>query len=168
MCKTTRKLEKVVDKDLINIESGLRLNRFKEIYEPSFLWYQDVKTVYMTDGVKEPYDLETLHCMYNYLNKNGELYYIEVFKDGEFEPIGDACFSEDSMSIVIGDKSYRGCGIGRKVISALIKLAKEKGLKELKVEIYDWNIASKRCFLSLGFNEEEKTEKGYRYILKMI
>ncbi len=34
--------------------------------------------------------------------------------DGGYIPIGDVTFSQEDMPIVIGDKAYRGKGIGEK------------------------------------------------------
>ena len=72
------------------------------------------------------------------------------------------------MPIVIGDKNYRGKHIGRKVILALIERGKKLGYKKLYVdEIYDYNIASRKCFESAGFRAYEKTEKGNRFVLEI-
>ena len=84
--------------------------------------------------------------MYEYLNKQGELYFIEVLEKGAYRPIGDVCFWKDDMPIVIGEKTYRGKGIARKVIAALIERGKALGYDSLRVnEIYDFNIASRKC-----------------------
>ena len=72
------------------------------------------------------------------------------------------------MPIVIGDPAYRGKGIGRKVISALIEHGKSLGYDHLAVgEIYDWNVGSRRCFESVGFVAYEKSEKGSSYRLSL-
>jgi len=34
-------------------------------------------------------------------------------------------------------------------------------------EIYDFNIASRRCFEKAGFTAYEKTEKGSRFVLEL-
>ena len=72
------------------------------------------------------------------------------------------------MPIVIGDPTYRGRGIGRKVISALTERGRSLGYDHLAVgEIYDWNEASRRCFESVGFVHYEKLEKGSAYWLPL-
>ena len=69
---------------------------------------------------------------------------------------------------MIGDPAYRGKGIGRKVISALIERGKSLGYDHLAVgEIYDWNEDSRRCFESVGFVAYEKSEKGSSYRLNL-
>lgn len=150
--------------EIIQINNELRLRKFDGIYDFAFDWYQDEETVYLVDGVRKKYSQETLKCMYEYLDKQGELYFIEVLEGDIFKPIGDVTFWQEDMPIVIGDRSYRGKGIGRKVICALIQRGKDLGYDALRVnEIYDFNVASRKCFESLGFVAYEKTEKGNRF-----
>ena len=122
----------------------------------------------MVDGKRGTYDMDQLSRMYHYLNDAGELYFIEVLENGAYKPIGDVTFWQEDMPIVIGEPRYRGRGLGRKVVAALIQRARELGFDHLAIgEIYDWNAPSQRCFESLGFRAYEKTEKGARYILKL-
>jgi len=72
------------------------------------------------------------------------------------------------MPIVIGEKVYRGKGIATNVIGALIERGKSLGYDTLRVnEIYEFNIASRKCFEKMGFVAYEKTEKGNRFLLKI-
>lgn len=154
--------------DVLQIEETLRLRRFDGNYEFAFEWYQDPETVLLVDGKAELYSYETLTNMYNYLNDKGELYFIEVNENGEWKPIGDVTFWQEDMPIVIGEREYRGKGIGKKVVSAFVEHGKAVGYDKLYVgEIYDFNIASQKCFESVGFRRYEKTEKGYRYVLEL-
>ena len=157
-------MEGVIQPEIIEIEPGLRLRRFDGVYDFAFEWYQDPELVYLVDGVRRPYSMETLTAMYAYLDKHGELYFIEAERDGAFVPVGDVTFWPDDMPIVIGDPACRGKGVGKKVIGG----AKSLGCQRLRVgEIYDWNEASKKCFTAMGFVPTEKTEKGSRYELRM-
>ena len=104
--------------------------------------------------------------MYAYLDARGELYFIEALIDGDYQPIGDVTFWREDMPIVIGDRRFRGKGIGGKVIAALIARGKALGYDRLEVaEIYDYNIPSRRCFERAGFRACEKTARGSRYEL---
>ena len=153
---------------IIPIDESLRLRKFDGVYDFALEWYRDTETVYLVDGKRDLYTVERLKGMYEYLNDAGELYFIEVLEMGSWKPIGDVTFWQEDMPIVIGDRSYRGRGIGRKVISALIQRGRELGYDRLAVdEIYHWNEGSRRCFESAGFREYEKTEKGARYRLVM-
>ncbi len=149
---------------IIQIDETLRLRKFDGVYDFALEWYQDEDMVYMVDGVKTAYDMERLTRMYQYLDKAGELYFIEIRENEKFIPIGDVTFWQDDMPIVIGDARYRGKGIGRKVISALVRQGKSLGFDYVSVgEIYDWNTPSRRCCESVGFRAYEKTEKGAKY-----
>ncbi|MDS2851292.1 N-acetyltransferase [Streptococcus pneumoniae] len=65
--------------------------------EEAFAWYQDVNLVYLVDGVKLPYSQATLEAMYSYLDRHGELFWIEVKEKGEWFPIGDITLSQDNL-----------------------------------------------------------------------
>ena len=153
---------------ILPITHNLRLRAFDGCYDFAFSWYQDEETVYLVDGARRPYSRETLSNMYRYLDAHGELYFIEVLENAAWKPIGDVTFWQEDMPIVIGEKTYRGKGIGRKVVAALIDRGRELGYETLRVgEIYHWNTASRRCFESLGFRVWEHTEKGDGYLLKL-
>lgn len=150
--------------ELIQIDETLRLRKFDDHYEFALAWYQDEETNYLVDGKRGTYDYARLSGMYHYLENKGELYFIEVLENGTYTPIGDVAFWQKDMPIVIGDRSYRGRQIGRKVVFALVQRGKALGYDHLEVdEIYDWNDGSRRCFESVGFQAYEKTEKGSRY-----
>ena len=150
--------------DVIQIDDTLRLRKYDGNHDFALAWYQDEETVWLVDGNRNPYTVERLEGMYQYLNNAGELYFIEVLENGIYKPIGDVTFWQEDMPIVIGDPNYRGKGIGRRVILALIQRGKMLGYDRLEVgEIYDWNEGSRRCFESVGFTAYRKTEKGYSY-----
>ena len=154
--------------EVIMIEDDLRLRKFDDHFDFAFDWYQDEETVYLVDGVKRPYSRETLANMYHYLEKHGELYFIEIKEKGIFRPVGDVCFWQEDLPVVIGVPKYRGKGIGRKVIAALIRRGRALGYDTLRVgEIYEYNVGSRKCFESLGFRAYEKTEKGNRFLLNL-
>ena len=154
--------------EMIQIDDALRLRKYDGVHDFALGWYQDEETVWLVDGKRNPYTPERLNGMYRYLNEAGELYFIEVCENGAYKPVGDVTFWQEDMPIVIGDPAYRGKGIGRKVISALIERGKELGYDHLTVEeIYDWNIGSRRCFESAGFVACEKSEKGSLYRLTL-
>ena len=154
--------------EIIEIEATLRLRRFDGVFDFALEWYRDEETVWLVDGDRKLYDEALLRRMYEWLDSEGELYFIEVLKDGSFRPVGDVTFWQEDMPIVIGESYLRGKGIGRRVIAALIERGRSLGYEELFVdEIYDWNAASRKCFESFGFAAYEKTEKGNRYRLRL-
>lgn len=157
----------IIQPEILPVSDTLRLRKFDDNYAFAFFWYQDEELVYLVDGVKRPYSLETLSNMYHWLDKHGELYFIEVLEE-DWKPVGDVCFWQEDMPIVIGDAAYRGKGIGKNVISALIARGRELGYDRLWVsEIYDYNTASRKCFENAGFRIQEKTEKGNRFYMEL-
>ena len=154
--------------EIIQIDNTLRLRKYDGVHDFAEEWYLDEETVYLVDGKRDPYTMERLGGMYRYLYNAGELYFIEVLENGTYKPIGDVTFWQEDMPIVIGDRNYRGKKIGCKVISALVERGKELGYDYLEIgEIYDWNESSSRCFESVGFVANEKTEKGAKYRLAL-
>ena len=153
--------------EILMIGNTLRLRKFDDIFDFALGWYQDAETVWLVDGARTPYTEEKLGRMYHYLEKQGELYFIEVL-EGDWKPIGDVCFWKEDMPIVIGDRAYRGRGIGKKVIAALTARGRELGYGRLMVnEIYEYNTASRNCFERSGFRRLEKTGKGDRFYIDL-
>ena len=150
--------------EILPVSETLRLRKFDDVYDFALEWYQDIELVWQVDGDRVPYTPELLTKMYHWLNEAGELYFIEVLENCIWKPIGDVTFWQEDMPIVIGDAAYRGRGIGKAVIAALIRRGRELGYETLRVEeIYDWNFASRKCFEHSGFRAYEKTEKGNRF-----
>lgn len=151
---------------IIQIDDSLRLRKYAGVFDFAYEWYQDIETVYLVDGIRKAYTFENLKRMYEYLNHQGELYFIEVMEENGYKPVGDVTFWQEDMPIVIGDKNYRGKKIGRRVIDALVQIGRKLGYSKIYVnEIYDYNTASKRCFESAGFKAYDKADKGKRYVL---
>lgn len=152
----------------ISVTSKIRLRKYDGQADFALIWYQDKETVLLVDGNDEPYSVERLKRMYTYLDNHGELYFIEYLVNESYVEIGDVTFSKEDMPIVIGDKEYRGLGIGKEVLLKLIERGNDLGYRDLFVrEIYDYNVGSQRLFESVGFRKYEKTEKGYSYRLKL-
>lgn len=107
-------------------DEKIRLRKYDGFFDFALEWYQDKESLLLVDGKDEPYTMEKLQRMYEYLNEHGELYFIEYLVNGSFSPIGDVTFWQQDMPIVIGDKNYRGKGIGRKVVTALFHMKKRR------------------------------------------
>lgn len=158
----------ILQPDIIEIDDQLRLRKYTDDCSFALEWYQDEETLLLVDGVNAPYDMERLYRMYHYLQNHGEVYFIEMktSDSSEYLPIGDVSFWQEDMPIVIGKKEFRGKGIGRKIVNALIDRAKELGFPYLEVsEIYNYNVGSQRLFERVGFQVIGETEKGHSYRL---
>lgn len=161
-------IEGVEQPAYIEIEDDLRLRRYDGTADFALPWYQDEALVYLVDGDRKPYSRETLYTMYSCLDARGEMYFIEALENGAWTPIGDVAFSRADMPIVIGEPAYRGRGVGRRVIRALMDRGRALGYETLGVrEIYDYNTASIRCFTACDFAPVEQTDKGWRYEAKL-
>lgn len=156
----------ITQPNIIEINNEIRLRKYDGQNDFALNWYRDGETLMLVDGNSEPYDIEKLNRMYSYLDKHGELYYIEIKINDEYILVGDVAFSKTDMPIVIGDKEYRGKGIGKKVVAKLVEHGKELGYGELFIkEIYSYNIGSQKLFESVGFRKYRETPKGYSYRL---
>ena len=154
--------------ELIPISDSLRLRKFDGQFDFAYPWYRDTDAMYLMDGERAAYSPERVERMYKYLDAHGELYFIEVLDVGRFVPIGDVTFWQEDMPILIGEPRFRGRGIGKNVIAALVQRGRELGYSELFVgEIFDYNLGSRRCFEANGFTPFEKTENGSRYRLPL-
>lgn len=161
-------IEGITQPELLVVDDTLRLRRYEGICDFALPWYQDAETVWLVDGNRTPYTLERLKRMYEYLNRRGEVYFIEAYENGCFRPVGDAAFWREDMPVVIGEKAYRNKGIGTKVVAALTERGRSLGYDALFVrEIYEYNTASRKCFEKVGFRACEKTERGNRFRLAL-
>ncbi|MBW9212237.1 MULTISPECIES: GNAT family N-acetyltransferase [Terrabacteria group] len=141
------------------IHQDLKLIPYYQNDEVSLAWYQDLDICKQVDNRNKPYDLESLHRMYNYLNTHGECYYIEY----KGVLIGDISLRDNSEIAIVISKPYQGKHIGRKCLLEIIKLAKEKGMYKVIANIYSFNRQSQYLFQILGFQKTE--DEWYEFIL---
>lgn len=129
------------------VDNEIKLVKYYPNYQTTLKWYQDKELCKQVDNRDEVYDLALLKAMYNYLKKHGDLYYIK-YKN---RLCGDVCLQPSGEVNIVISKEFQNKHIGRRVINEIICLAKEKGIKELNVEIYSFNTQSKKMFVSIGF-----------------
>ena len=159
-------IEGVEQPKLLEINKYLWLRKYDGYLDFALIWHQDLELVWLIDGDQECYSLDLLNRMYDYLSKNGECYFIEIFEDDQFIPIGDLTLFADDFAIAIGDKRYWKKRIGTKVLHRMIERAREVGLEEILVkEIYDWSTGSRKLCEKCGFEAVENTQKGWSYRL---
>lgn len=144
--------ERIIDKEI-------KLIPYYRNDEVSFLWYQDLDVCKQVDKRDESYDLELLHCMYDYLSSNGDCYYIEY----EGELVGDVSLRDNGEIAIVVCTEYQNRHIGRRCVLDMLKLAKEKEMDKVKVNIYSFNKQSQSMFQSVGFVKTE--EEWYEYII---
>lgn len=138
-------------------EGDLRLRplRLPEDVPVALPWYRDPEVLRFSEGGSAPYDPAAVGRMYRYLlDKQGEVYIVEVLTADGWRPVGDAVLfpdPEDSLHLVVGDPAFRGRGIGRRVVRLLVRRARERGLRTLRVRVYADNVRMRRVLEGLGF-----------------
>ena len=147
----------IAQPEIINIDETLHLRAYDGNYLTGLPWYENEVVYYNSEGITDKSkipDAKWVERMYTAFNNSGksEMYFIEVKENGIFIPIGDVALQEQNPPIVIGVDQYRGIGIGKKVMSAIIQRAKKIGIKRFyNTSIYEYNIASQKLYESLGF-----------------
>ena len=129
------------------VDNEIRLVPYYRNDEVSLAWYQDLDVCKQVDNRDEPYDLDLLHCMYDYLCNHGACYYIEY--NGVL--VGDVSLRDNGEVAIVICKEYQNRHIGRRCIGEMLKLAKELGMTKVKANIYSFNKQSQKMFESMGF-----------------
>ncbi len=141
------------------IDAELMLVPYFE-YPAALSWYLDPDVCKQSDNIDFLYDAERLHAMYAFLSSHGDCFYISYM--GEL--CGDVTLRENGEICIVVAKPFQNKHIGRRCVAEMLRLAKEKGLNEVKAVIYSFNTQSQRMFLSAGF--ERIGEEEYVYRLK--
>lgn len=149
----------------IKVDDTLSLVKYYRNYKRTLSWYQDLSICKQVDNIDYVYDIDRLSRMYRYLSKNGECYYLKIREKGRHRLVGDISLFNGKIAIVIS-KEYQNRHLGRKAVIAILKRAKEIGLKQVDAEIYDFNEQSKKMFLAVGFKQIDK--ERYRYHIEEL
>lgn len=161
-------LNDVIQPEVIYINESLRLTKpSKEKWKVASEWYANKNVMYYSEGITDRYyELDDIVRMYTYLSKVGELYFIEIVENKKWIAIGDVTLSEVNLPIVIADEKYWGLGLGKQIISILLKRAKLIGIRKITIpEIYHYNNRSRNLFTSLGFVKYSENDKSASYEL---
>jgi RimJ/RimL family protein N-acetyltransferase len=154
---------------MYRVDEKLRLRwPVMEEFHKGWTWYTDPEIQYLVNGTKEPFTLDQTVRMFDFLNNNGEFFFIEVYEEGKWIPVGDATLmhgQKNDVPITIGDKNYHRKGIGSKILRFLIDKAKDQGFDKLVVHIYSYNEASIAFYQKFGFVEISRTDDGANYQL---
>lgn len=151
--------------EIIQLTETLRLKKYDGHYEKALIGYQDPYVYQNSEGIfddeKKP-DLNYVKGMCQYLNKVGELYFIEVLKNEEYVSIGDVTIKPENPPIAIWFSEYRNKGIGTLVMQAVIERLRALGYQKITgTTVYKWNDASLNLHRKLGFQVVRETEDEY-------
>lgn len=127
--------------------------------EVTLAWYQDPDVCKQVDNIDHVYTLDLLNRMYTYLSTHGACYYIQYC--GKL--VGDVSLRDNAEVSIVLCKEYQNLHIGRRCIRNILALAKEKGLKAVKANIYSFNTQSQKMFESVGFQKESEEWFLYRF-----
>lgn len=136
------------------VDEELRLIPYFPCPEVTLPWYQDPELCRQVDNIDHVYTLERLNAMYDFLSKNGSCYYIEY----RGALVGDITLRDNAELCIVICRGYQNRHIGRRCVEDLLALAKEKGMAEVRANIYDFNMQSRRMFLAVGFEPTGEKE----------
>ena len=156
---------------IIEIDDSLRLLKYNGNYEEALTGYQDPYVYQNSEGIfddtKKP-DIDYIKGMFEWLNNNGELYYIQIKAGEDFISIGDVTIKDVNPPITIWYENYRGIGIGAKVMKTVINRLKELGYEKIiGTTVYKWNKSSQRMHEKLGFIKIDENDDEYIYDLTL-
>ncbi len=126
--------------------------------ETALAWYQDLELCRQVDNIDHVYDLDRLNAMYSYLSTHGDCYYIEY----RGRLVGDISLRDDAELCIVVCKEAQNRQIGRRCVRNLLSLAKEKGMKEVKANIFSFNTQSRRMFEAAGFRKTAEEWYAFR------
>ncbi len=164
-------LEDIMQPETIDLSDTLRLRRYDGHYETFLPGYQNPVVYQNSEGIfdeaKKP-NLAYVRGMCDFLDRVGELYYIEAKENGEFLPIGDVTVKPENPPIAIWRDEYRGKGVGTAAMRAVIDRLRELGFDKITgSQVFKWNTASQKLHEKLGFRRVSETERDYIYELEL-
>ena len=143
--------ERIVDQEIILIP-------YYPNEKVTLTWYQDLDVCKQVDNIDYVYTPELLNRMYNFLNANGFCYYIQY--NGIL--VGDVTLRNNAEVCIVVCKEYQNKHIGRRCILNILNLASEKGMDEVKANIYSFNSQSQKMFQSIGFQQVDAEWFSYK------
>ena len=157
--------------NVIEIDGNIRLLKYNGNYEIALTGYQDPFVYQNSEGIfddtKKP-DINYIKGMFEWLNDNGELYYIQIREEKDYISIGDVTIKDINPPITIWYSKYRGTGIGTKVMIMVISRLKKLGYKKITGStVYKWNEPSQKMHEKLGFIKVDENDDEFIYELNL-
>ena len=153
--------------EIIDINDSLRLRKYDGHYALFLPGYQNPVVYQNSEGIFDESripDLDYVKGMCAYLAKVGELYYIEAKEMDIYVPIGDVTIKDENPPIAIWSDAYRGKGLGKQVMQAVINRLKKLGFTKITGStVYQWNTSSQKLHEGLGFHRVSEDEKEIVY-----
>lgn len=164
-------IKNVIQPEIINIDFQLRLIKYNGKYEDALIGYQDPYVYQNSEGIfdesKKP-DINYVKGMFEWLNQNGELYFIQVKENDKYITIGDVTIKDVNPPIAIWYEKYRGVGIGSKVMKEVVIRLRKLGFSKITGStVYKWNVVSQKMHQSLGFVKVDEKDDELIYELNL-
>ena len=158
-------LDNINQPEMIRLSDMLRLKKYDGHFEQALPGYQDPFVYQNSEGIfddaKKP-NSEYVERMCRYLNRVGELYFIEVLENGQYVAVGDVTVKPENPPIAIWFPAYRGRGIGTRVMQAVIDRLRELGYEKITGStVCRWNDSSLRMHQKLGFQIVREEKDAY-------
>ena len=144
--------ERIADKDI-------KLIPYYPNPEAALAWYQDPDVCRQVDNIDHVYDLDLLNRMYSFLSTHGSCFYIQY----RGKLVGDISLGDNAEICIVICKEYQNLHIGRRCVNNILALAREKGMTEVKANIYAFNTQSQKMFEAIGF--KRVSEEWYSYAM---
>jgi len=140
-------------------------------YEHIEKWIDDERmhALWCADLIPYPVTKENLH---RFLEKSGQDWtdsaYVATEADGKVT--GFFCYSVNTddntgfLKFVIVGREKRGTGCGREMLQLALRYAFDiTGVDLVHLNVFEENIAAKRCYEKIGFMEESRAEGAFQY-----
>jgi len=142
------------------IDDEITLIPYYPCPEISLAWYQDPELCRQVDNIDRVYTPEMLNGMYTFLSTHGDCYYIKYCGC----MVGDVSLRNNAEISIVICREFQNLHIGRRCVRDMIALAGEKGMKEVKANIYSFNTQSRKMFESAVFGPV--SEEWYKFPIK--
>jgi len=157
--------EGITQPETISLGGKFRLKKYDGAYEKALVGYRDPVVYQNSEGIFDPEkapDMDYIRRMMTWLDAHGELYFVEALENGEYVAIGDVTAKPENPPIAIWYPQYRGIGLGRLAMQAVIDRLREMGCRRITGStVYKWNTASLALHKKLGFEIVREDENEY-------
>lgn len=124
-------------------------------FETFMSWINNEKELFQFAGPIFTFPLNR-NQLENYMNMEGLVPYKVVWKETN-ETIGHCELNYQKghyrlSRILIGNKSYRGKGIGEEIVHKMVdKFFEDPKVSKVDLNVFDWNLAAIKCYENAGF-----------------
>ena len=124
-------------------------------------WWRDKELLKLTSGILKMISDKEIDKYFQAMLNSKDAYNFIIIADGKI--IGHISLAKrkkdwHETQIVIGDKNYRGKGLGQKAIKLLIRKAEKNGISKIYLEVRPTNFRAIRAYEQCGF-QKVKTVK---------